>query len=181
MAGLLQLPSAPFDPRHPPLQWIEWIVDRAIDRHPGFANAGSWIMDRIGDVEPIVAPTHLDFLPNVLIARDGSPAVIDWTSVKVTDTRLDLHWSRLLISMYGPPTAAEQLTTAYIDIDGPAALDGWAFFETCSAFRRLAIVADMLDGASVIEDIWDAWWGGRQFSLQDPDGTWWTAFEPSEA
>ena len=147
MAGLHQFPSAPFDPWRPPLQWVEWTVDRAIDRHPGFANAGSWIMDRIGDVEPIVAPTHLDFPPNVLIGSDGSPTVIDWTSFKVTDTRLDLHWSRLLILMYGSPTAAQQLTSAYIDIAEPAASDEWAFFETCSAFRRLAIVADMLDGA----------------------------------
>lgn len=36
-------------------------------------------------------------------------------------------------------------------------------------------------GARVIEDIWDAWWGGRQFSVQDPDGTWWTVFEPTQA
>jgi uncharacterized glyoxalase superfamily protein PhnB len=35
-------------------------------------------------------------------------------------------------------------------------------------------------GAQVIEDIWDAWWGGRQFTLADPDGTWWTVFQSSE-
>lgn len=35
--------------------------------------------------------------------------------------------------------------------------------------------------AHLIEDIWDAWWGGRQFSVQDPDGTWWTVFEPTES
>jgi uncharacterized glyoxalase superfamily protein PhnB len=31
-------------------------------------------------------------------------------------------------------------------------------------------------GADVVEEIWDAWWGGRQFTLADPDGNWWTVF-----
>ena len=35
-------------------------------------------------------------------------------------------------------------------------------------------------GAEVIEEIWDAWWGGRQFTVADPDGNWWTVFQPSE-
>ncbi|MCB2223801.1 MAG: VOC family protein [Actinobacteria bacterium] len=34
-------------------------------------------------------------------------------------------------------------------------------------------------GAKVIEDIWDAWWGGRQFTTADPDGNWWTVFQPT--
>lgn len=32
-------------------------------------------------------------------------------------------------------------------------------------------------GLEIIEPIWDAWWGGRQFTMRDPDGHWWTAFE----
>jgi len=34
-------------------------------------------------------------------------------------------------------------------------------------------------GAEIVEDIWDAWWGGRQFTVADPDGNWWTVFRPS--
>lgn len=34
--------------------------------------------------------------------------------------------------------------------------------------------------AAIVEDIWDAWWGGRQFSVIDPDGTWWTVFQPTD-
>ncbi|MDX1448831.1 MAG: VOC family protein [Acidimicrobiia bacterium] len=32
-------------------------------------------------------------------------------------------------------------------------------------------------GAEIIEPIWDAWWGGRQFTVADPDGNWWTVFQ----
>ena len=35
-------------------------------------------------------------------------------------------------------------------------------------------------GAEIIEQIWDAWWGGRQFTVADPDGNWWTAFQSSD-
>lgn len=33
------------------------------------------------------------------------------------------------------------------------------------------------NGLMPIEDLWDAWWGGRQFSIADPDGNWWTVFQ----
>lgn len=34
--------------------------------------------------------------------------------------------------------------------------------------------------ADIIEPIWDAWWGGRQFTVADPDGNWWTVFQASD-
>lgn len=34
-------------------------------------------------------------------------------------------------------------------------------------------------GAEIVEPIWDAWWGGRQFTVADPDGNWWTVFRAS--
>lgn len=34
-------------------------------------------------------------------------------------------------------------------------------------------------GLAIIEPLWDAWWGGRQFTVSDPDGHWWTVFEAS--
>lgn len=34
-------------------------------------------------------------------------------------------------------------------------------------------------GAEVVEEIWDAWWGGRQFSVMGPDNILWTVFQPS--
>jgi PhnB protein len=32
-------------------------------------------------------------------------------------------------------------------------------------------------GVEPIESIWNPWWGGRQFTMQDPDGTWWTVYQ----
>jgi uncharacterized glyoxalase superfamily protein PhnB len=32
-------------------------------------------------------------------------------------------------------------------------------------------------GIEPIETIWDPWWGGRQFTIADPDGNWWTIYQ----
>lgn len=32
-------------------------------------------------------------------------------------------------------------------------------------------------GIEPIEDIWDPWWGGRQFTIADPDGNWLTVYQ----
>lgn len=32
-------------------------------------------------------------------------------------------------------------------------------------------------GATLIEPLWDAWWGLREFTVEDPDGNWVTLFK----
>jgi len=32
-------------------------------------------------------------------------------------------------------------------------------------------------GANVVEPLWDPWWGGRQLTVADPDGHWWTLYQ----
>jgi uncharacterized glyoxalase superfamily protein PhnB len=34
-------------------------------------------------------------------------------------------------------------------------------------------------GVVPVEDIWDPWWGGRQFTIADPDHNWWTIYQRS--
>lgn len=36
-------------------------------------------------------------------------------------------------------------------------------------------------GTEIVEPLWEPWWGGRQFTLVDPAGTWWTVYEPGDA
>ncbi len=35
-------------------------------------------------------------------------------------------------------------------------------------------------GANLLEPLWDAWWGGKQFTVKDPAQTWWTVFESTD-
>lgn len=36
-------------------------------------------------------------------------------------------------------------------------------------------------GAEIVEPLWEPWWGGRQFTVVDPVGTWWTVYEPGDS
>lgn len=36
-------------------------------------------------------------------------------------------------------------------------------------------------GANIVEPLWDPWWGGRQTTVEDPDGHWWTLYESGDA
>lgn len=47
--------------------------------------------------------------------------------------------------------------------------------DSADEMRERAVAA----GIEPIEDIWDPWWGGRQFTVADPDGNWWTVYESS--
>ncbi len=40
-----------------------------------------------------------------------------------------------------------------------------------------AYASVLAEGVRPVEPIWNAWWGGRQFTVADPDGHWWTLFQ----
>ena len=62
-------------------------------------------------------------------------------------------------------------------VEGPGApLSLYLRVNDADPLHRAAVAGD----ADIVEDIWDAWWGGRQFTVADPDGTWWTVFQPTE-
>lgn len=65
---------------------------------PGFLPIVEWLQERRDDV-PCLQPTviHGDFhFNNILMRNDGSPVVIDWTTLRVSDPRVDLAWTLLL-------------------------------------------------------------------------------------
>lgn len=114
-----------------PLGWLRDGTARIAARMPQFAPYVSALwQDEPGEQRAVYC--HLDFHPaNVL--WNGSVWVIDWTSGRITDPRLDFAWTRLLSAMYDP-TWLQWLTT---DED-----ESW--FEAAMGVRRLATVAEML-------------------------------------
>lgn len=114
-----------------PLSWLREGSARVSEHMPQFApHVSALWTEEPGDVHGVYC--HLDFHPaNVL--WNGSPWVIDWTSGRITDPRLDFAWTRLLAAMYDP-TWLQWLTT---DED-----ESW--FEAAMGMRRLATVAEML-------------------------------------
>ena len=76
-----------------------WRYYASQNSETGFQQVMQWVeqrRNRMGCTHPAVV--HMDLHPgNVLIRPDGSPQVIDWTQVDVSDARFDLAWSLLLV------------------------------------------------------------------------------------
>jgi aminoglycoside phosphotransferase (APT) family kinase protein len=82
----------------------------------------------------------MDYHPyNILLRSDGAAFVIDWTSAQVSDYRLDLAWTLLLMSTYGNPEVRDLVLREYERIAGHEA-EQIEFFEAAACLRRLVTI-----------------------------------------
>ena len=93
----------------------------------------------------------MDYHPyNILIREDGAAFVIDWTNLDVSDYRLDLAWTLLLMSTYGNPGACELVLGEYERAAGRR-VDQIEYFEIAACLRRLfSIVVSLESGAAAL-------------------------------
>jgi aminoglycoside phosphotransferase (APT) family kinase protein len=90
--------------------------------------------------------THGDYHPNNIIIHNGAPYVIDWSSVDVADSRIDIAWTLLLVSTYGK---AEFRTTILSEYERAAGspLECIEYFDVLACFKRLlSISVSLTDG-----------------------------------
>jgi aminoglycoside phosphotransferase (APT) family kinase protein len=115
---------------------------------PGFTSILRWLEERRDGV-PCSRPAvvHLDFHPaNVLLRDDGSASVIDWTQVGVSDPRLDLAWTLLLIGTYEGAEWRPRVLEEYERLAG-APVEGLAYFDVMACVKRLgSVVVSLLAG-----------------------------------
>lgn len=143
------------------LDWREFLTDPAVDAADptnwarreiarfrrivaatlpgsGFVAALDWLDARTGTLtggRPAVV--HWDLHPgNVLVRPDGSAVVIDWTGGSVTDPRIDLAWTRLLMSAHAGPEWDEPVRTGYERAAG-VRVENLEYFDAAMAVRRL--------------------------------------------
>ncbi len=105
---------------------------------PGFQPTLSWLMERRADVRAAwPGPVHWDFHPNnVLIQPDGSPSVIDWTQIDISDTRFDLAWTLLLIGSAESEAWRARVLAEYERLLGKT-VENLEFFEVAAGLKRL--------------------------------------------
>jgi len=91
---------------------------------------------------------HFDYhFYNILIRHDGIPFVIDWTGSAITDYRVDLAWTLLLVSTYGHPEMRDCILETYGKIAG-SKVENIEYFEVIAATRRLgSIYLSLSEGA----------------------------------
>ncbi|MFX0185691.1 MAG: phosphotransferase family protein [Candidatus Hodarchaeota archaeon] len=95
------------------------------------------------------SPIHYDFHPyNILIRKeDKKPIVIDWGGFEISDYRIDLAWTLLLVSTYERPHMRNVILKEYERISGEG-VDNIEFFEGLMALRRLFLIqASLINGA----------------------------------
>jgi aminoglycoside phosphotransferase (APT) family kinase protein len=117
---------------------------RALERAPmpGLVPVVEWLARRRDDV-PCARPAvvHGDFHPgNVLVQDDGSPVVIDWTSLQVSDPRFDLGWTLLLTYAYAGSNWRQRVLREY-ERQAGAAVECLDWFDAAACARRLHDVA----------------------------------------
>jgi aminoglycoside phosphotransferase (APT) family kinase protein len=106
-----------------------------------FDPALAWIKARC----PAIAATrlslvHQDFHPwNVLLDADGAAYVIDWTQIDLSDPRLDLAWTLLLVRTSLDLPARDVVLDEYERLTGGPVTD-LPFFEGIAATKRLASI-----------------------------------------
>lgn len=100
--------------------------------------------------------------------------VAQWYPDEQAPTWCQMVRGEAAIMLAASPEPTGYLTAVPERMDGPAgAVSLYLHVDDADAVHDRAVTA----GAAPIEPIWDAWWGGRQFTVEDPDGNWWTVFQ----
>jgi aminoglycoside phosphotransferase (APT) family kinase protein len=109
---------------------------------PGFAPVLAWLAahhDEVPCRRP--APVHHDFHPNNILCRpDGSAVVIDWTGLIISDPRLDLAWTLLLLGSHGLPAHRDAALSEY-ERQWGVPVERLEYFDVLACARRLGSVA----------------------------------------
>ena len=128
--------------------WQE-VVGPAMGGMGGFAANWEWLLAHQHDViSDRAAPVHWDFHPeNMLLKRDGSAVVIDWTSFDLTDYRFDLAWTLLLIGCNENPKWREPVLHEY-ERQAGCKVENLEFFDVAACVRRLfSVIISVTYGA----------------------------------
>ena len=89
----------------------------------GFLSVVDWLERRKGTIPVQPAVVHQDFhANNVFVCSDGQPYVLDWTQIAVSDFRLDLCWTLMIMGDFGKPEWAAHTLQSYAQgLSAPAA------------------------------------------------------------
>jgi aminoglycoside phosphotransferase (APT) family kinase protein len=80
----------------------------------GFLQVIDWLEAQKHNLSVQPAVVHQDFhANNVFLCSDGQFAVLDWTQLAVSDYRMDLCWSLLIMGDFGNPDWGKQIWEAY--------------------------------------------------------------------
>jgi len=115
-------------------------------RVEGFLPIVDWLENHKTGIAVQPAVVHLDFhANNVFLCHDDRLAVIDWTQVAVSDYRVDLTWTLMIMGDLGQPQWGEAILHAYCLARGP--VEDLDYFNVITYTKLLAsTVISLQDG-----------------------------------
>ncbi|MHB1317570.1 MAG: phosphotransferase family protein [Anaerolineae bacterium] len=127
------------------LEQLRWLAGPL--QHGGYRAAFAWLETQLATVpahQPAVV--HMDFHPaNVLLAPDDGTIVLDWTQAGISDPRVDLAWTLLLIGAAEGWDWRDRVLAQYERLSG----EHWheiTVFEAHACVRRLLVVNVVMQG-----------------------------------
>jgi aminoglycoside phosphotransferase (APT) family kinase protein len=104
----------------------------------GFLTVLDWLESRRSEIRAQAAVVHLDLhANNVFLGADGRLAVIDWSQISVTDFRVDLAWTLMIMGDYGQPGWRERILGAY-ERQSARGVENLGYFEVLADLKLLA-------------------------------------------
>lgn len=113
----------------------------------GFGPLMAWLRER-RDTVPCLLPgvVHRDFhANNILLSADGTAMVLDWTQADISDPRVDLGWTLILVGSEVGAAWRNRILARYQDLAGHP-IDEISYFEALGCFKRLLVIAAVMHG-----------------------------------
>jgi aminoglycoside phosphotransferase (APT) family kinase protein len=120
---------------------------------PGvFDSVLDWLQAKAEDVPcQRLSIIHGDFHPeNILLRDDGTPFVIDWTNRDISDYRLDLAWTLLLLGTEWTLELRDSVRKEYERLAGQPAENNESFDVIACTRRLVDITASLRNGATTM-------------------------------
>jgi aminoglycoside phosphotransferase (APT) family kinase protein len=104
----------------------------------GFIRMVDWLDVHKYEIPVRPAVVHQDFhANNVLLCSNDELCVIDWTQCAVSDYRIDLAWTLLIMGRLGNPDWGKQILNAYA-LDSNRPIEHLDYFHVLVAMKLLA-------------------------------------------
>jgi aminoglycoside phosphotransferase (APT) family kinase protein len=104
----------------------------------GFLQVIDWLDTHKHEIAVRPALVHQDFhANNVLLCSDNQLRVIDWTQFAISDYRIDVCWTLLIMGDFGNPDWGSQIFQAYVS-DSAGAVEHLDFFNAIVYMKLLA-------------------------------------------
>ena len=149
---LIPEPEGPFPNMDEPLAFVEGVhreMDQTIDRYQltDFGSTMDWLRERKA-LGAATAPAlvHNDYHPQNILLREDELVIIDWSFAEISEIRMDLAWSVLLLSVLLGHEHRSAMLEAY-ERAADSSVENFEYFEALKFTMRMITIATWLDEA----------------------------------